>query len=235
MNYENLYHAFSNGSAMMSVTSNLLSLAASVLMIVASWMIFVKANEPGWAAIIPFYNQYVMFKIAGKKKLFWAYLVVTIVLIVLELVMIFSLIIFVIEAATQSRYEDVGASWIVFVLSLVGMMGCAIAVFIFRIFQCIGLANAFHLSGGYAVGLIFIPVVFYCIIAFNKNIAYAGHGPVMQVGQPYPPQYPYGMQNGPMQGYSANPYESMPQNQSQPMETNPYQQPIDQNNNWENN
>ena len=30
------------------------------------WKIFTKAGEPGWAAIIPIYNFYVMCKIAGK-------------------------------------------------------------------------------------------------------------------------------------------------------------------------
>ena len=35
-----------------------------VLMILAGlWKIFVKAGEPGWAAVIPFYNAYVLFKI----------------------------------------------------------------------------------------------------------------------------------------------------------------------------
>lgn len=38
-------------------------LAVAVLGIVAMWKIFEKAGEPGWAAIIPFYNLYVLFKI----------------------------------------------------------------------------------------------------------------------------------------------------------------------------
>ena len=41
----------------------LVSLCASILVIVATWYIFQKANEPGWAAIVPFYNRYVMYKI----------------------------------------------------------------------------------------------------------------------------------------------------------------------------
>ena len=40
-----------------------LSLAVSILVILAMWKIFVKAGEPGWAAIIPFYNLYILFKI----------------------------------------------------------------------------------------------------------------------------------------------------------------------------
>ncbi|MEZ4508200.1 MAG: DUF5684 domain-containing protein [Eubacteriales bacterium] len=42
---------------------SLLGIALGVLAIVALWKIFEKAGEPGWAAIIPFYNAYVLFKI----------------------------------------------------------------------------------------------------------------------------------------------------------------------------
>jgi hypothetical protein len=45
-------------------------LAVLVLMIAATWKIFVKAGEPGWAAIIPIYNFIVLLKIAGKP-LWW--------------------------------------------------------------------------------------------------------------------------------------------------------------------
>ena len=41
-------------------------LAVLVLMIAAMWKVFDKAGEPGWAAIVPIYNLYVMLKIAGK-------------------------------------------------------------------------------------------------------------------------------------------------------------------------
>ena len=35
------------------------------------WKIFVKAGEPGWASIVPFYNTYVLFKITwGNGWLF---------------------------------------------------------------------------------------------------------------------------------------------------------------------
>jgi hypothetical protein len=37
-----------------------------VIMIIAMWKVFEKAGQPGWAAIIPIYNLYVMTKIAGK-------------------------------------------------------------------------------------------------------------------------------------------------------------------------
>jgi uncharacterized protein DUF5684 len=41
-------------------------LALLVLMIAALWKIFVKAGEPGWAAIVPIYNLVVLLKIVGR-------------------------------------------------------------------------------------------------------------------------------------------------------------------------
>ena len=38
-----------------------------VLQIVANWKIYTKAGKPGWASIIPIYNQYVLFEIVGLK------------------------------------------------------------------------------------------------------------------------------------------------------------------------
>ena len=38
----------------------------TVLMIAAMWKIFVKAGQPGWAAIIPIYNWIVWCKIVGR-------------------------------------------------------------------------------------------------------------------------------------------------------------------------
>ena len=41
------------------------------ILIVANWKIFTKAGEPGWACFVPFYSQYLLFKIAwGNGWLF---------------------------------------------------------------------------------------------------------------------------------------------------------------------
>jgi hypothetical protein len=44
----------------------IIPLALVVFVIVAMWKVFTKAGQPGWACIIPFYNTYVMLKIAGR-------------------------------------------------------------------------------------------------------------------------------------------------------------------------
>jgi hypothetical protein len=37
-----------------------------ILVIVGGWKMYVKAGKPGWGVIIPFYNTYLLCKIAGR-------------------------------------------------------------------------------------------------------------------------------------------------------------------------
>lgn len=41
------------------------------LFIVCQWKIYVKAGEPGWAALIPYYNIWVLMKIACNNNILW--------------------------------------------------------------------------------------------------------------------------------------------------------------------
>lgn len=43
-------------------------LAFMVIMIAGFWKTFQKAGKPGWAALIPFYNFYVMLEIVGRPS-----------------------------------------------------------------------------------------------------------------------------------------------------------------------
>ena len=43
-----------------------LIIALAIFQIAAMWKVFTKAGQPGWAAIIPIYNIYIMTKIGGK-------------------------------------------------------------------------------------------------------------------------------------------------------------------------
>ena len=44
----------------------LFSLVVFLLYVVGAWKMFVKAGHPGWAAIIPIYNIYIILKIVGR-------------------------------------------------------------------------------------------------------------------------------------------------------------------------
>ncbi len=49
-------------------------------MIVSYWKLFNKAGERGWKCLIPFYNDYVRYKITWKPAVFWAILVLGILM-----------------------------------------------------------------------------------------------------------------------------------------------------------
>jgi len=41
-------------------------LVIAVVFIAGLWKVFTKAGQPGWAVLVPFYNLYILMKIAGK-------------------------------------------------------------------------------------------------------------------------------------------------------------------------
>ena len=74
-----LEQAVSEYSAQVAASSPAMtgfSIFASILGIIAMWKIFTKAGEPGWAAIIPFYNVYTLFKITWGNG--WKFLLLLI-------------------------------------------------------------------------------------------------------------------------------------------------------------
>ena len=50
-----------------------------VFIIAAMWKVFEKAGQPGWAAIIPIYNIYIMTKIGGKPGIWTLFCIIPIV------------------------------------------------------------------------------------------------------------------------------------------------------------
>ena len=124
IDYYNYYYEYS-APVYTSPVASIASLAISVLLIVAMWMIFKKAGKPGWAAIVPFYNIYTMYEIT------W------------------------------------GSGWR-FLMLLIPFYNIVVAIQ-----TQIKLAKAFGKSGGFAVGLIFLPYVFNPILGFD-DAAYLG-------------------------------------------------------------
>jgi len=106
----------------MNTGGSLICLAVAVLGIVALWKILEKAGEPGWGAIIPFYNAYLLFKITWGNG--WSFL----------------------------------------------LMLIPIANIVILIITMVKLARAFGKSSGFAVGLVFLSVIFEYILAFDNSV-----------------------------------------------------------------
>jgi hypothetical protein len=54
----------------------IITLIIAIPMIIAMWKIFVKAGQPGWAALVPIYNSYVLVQIAGLPILWFILMLV---------------------------------------------------------------------------------------------------------------------------------------------------------------
>lgn len=51
---------------MVGMLGSLVTLAIILVLVVANWKLFTKANQPGWACLIPIYNIYVWTQIVGR-------------------------------------------------------------------------------------------------------------------------------------------------------------------------
>jgi hypothetical protein len=120
-------------------------LIVCILLLVSNWKIFSKAGKPGWASLIPFYNLYIMSDIAfGNLSYFIAVLITGVV----------------------SFFGGFLDSSIL--SSLVGL-----ASFVIYIIYCVKLSKAFGRSGGFAVGLVLLPLIFFPILGLG-SAEYAG-------------------------------------------------------------
>ncbi len=154
----------------------LLLIALVVLLIASYWKLFTKAGEPGWMAIIPYANMYFLFKIAGKKNLFWWYLGISIVSVIVSFVSQIAMIGLNYETNSNVYYgsepEISGAAIITIIICTIVTLAAAIISLVIRILMSIGIAKNFGAGSGFAVGLIFLPYIFYPILAFSREYQY---------------------------------------------------------------
>lgn len=65
----------------------LIMVIVAIIMIVSYWKIFTKAGKPGWASLIPFYNLYTMFEVAGMSGWMFLLLLVPVANVVVMIMM----------------------------------------------------------------------------------------------------------------------------------------------------
>lgn len=125
------------------------SLIWYVLQVIARWKIFTKAGEKGWKAIIPVYNEFVMYKISWKTMFFW---------IMFALVVAGSL---VSSLAGTGQNANGVLLFLAFVL--------LIAACVIEIIQLHNLSKAFGHGAGFTVGLVLLNPIFMLILAFGSS------------------------------------------------------------------
>ena len=165
------------------LVSSIISTATVICMIVGMWKMFSKADKPGWAALIPFYQTWVWGSVvfANKKK--------TIVWLASEIIMVVLLgIVFVLAltsapATTSSMYPSrtmaysstppIQASGAVLVAGLLFMVSLAVYS-VLTLMAIIATAWSFGKRDGFAVGLIFLAPIFLLIVGFSQDAKYVG-------------------------------------------------------------
>lgn len=119
-----------------------------ILTVIATWKIFTKAGDAGWKSLIPIYNVYVLYKVAGVS--FWVWLMLPAV--------IYGLL----AGFVGNNYESINPFvGIVLFADLIYMIvgACKFAN---------GLAKSFGKGTGFAVGLFFFPNLFQLILGFGS-------------------------------------------------------------------
>ena len=149
------YSTYYTIMSMIDGFKSFINLAVMVLTIVASWIMYAKAGEHGWAAIVPFYSSYVKFRIAGKQKLFWGYLVASIASIAGCILLMYEIIASGLSVMTSSymgSYYDstygyagnrIGAHMGMLIFAVILIIAAMIAALVMNILCCVGLAHAF--------------------------------------------------------------------------------------------
>lgn len=94
-------------------------LALLVVSIVALWRVFTKAGQPGWAAIVPFYNYYLLLRIAGRPG-WW---------LLLGLVPVVNIVVYLVVAIDLARSFGRSELFGVFGLWLFSIIGLLILGF----------------------------------------------------------------------------------------------------------
>ena len=77
--------------AAMAGTYSLFGLVWAAILIASMWKIFSKAGQPGWAAIVPIYNYYIMLKVVGRPGWWIILLFVPLVNVVIALMVTYDL------------------------------------------------------------------------------------------------------------------------------------------------
>lgn len=74
------------GFAAMGLVPCVIWLAVFLLVVIGMWKMFEKAGQPGWGALIPIYNTYLLCKVAGRPGWWVILMLIPIVSLVIAII-----------------------------------------------------------------------------------------------------------------------------------------------------
>jgi len=155
-----------------------------VLGYICGWKTFEKAGQAGWKSLIPGYGAFISFKIFWNVGWFFAYIATAVV----------SSVISAIPAYTMEGE------------AVVAIMSVIVSIFaiVLNIMYTVKITHSFGRRGGFTAGMIFLPLVFYSILALGPD-KYIGPGGVSRE-IPENPQLPGSDNSGSNDGNYGNYY-----------------------------
>lgn len=132
-----------------------------ILYVIAYWKILVKAGEKGWKALIPIYNTYMMYKIVGMKSWFWYLIGIS---ICAEIMMAVDGYPYGVTA------EQMGTlTFAAHPMTMIALIGVSVIALIATIIYVRRTSKVFGHGVGFAIGLFFLPFIFWLILAFGSS------------------------------------------------------------------
>jgi hypothetical protein len=122
----------------------LIALVVAIFEIASVWKVYKKANQPGWASIIPVYSSWVEAKVGGKPGWLGLFIVATAIAISFMGS----------SAANSSKYAPIAA--ILWVIS-----------FLLYVYIFVGIANNFGKTKWFGLLLVILPFIGFPILGFG--------------------------------------------------------------------
>ncbi len=123
-----------------------LAAIVTIIVVISEWILWEKAKQPGWAAIIPVYATIIRLKVAGKPMTWLIWL--------MQFYLGYGF--YFLFLYTQNPF-----------FALI-YFASAVVRLIFTIMTLNGISKAFGKDEGYTVGLVFLPFIFLPILAFGQ-------------------------------------------------------------------
>lgn len=100
------------GGLLVAGITTIVMLALVLVLLAGLWKVFVKAGQPGWAAIVPIYNTYILLQIVGRPA-WW---------LLLMLIPFVNLVVFIIVYVDLAKAFGQGAIFALLILFGIGLL-----------------------------------------------------------------------------------------------------------------
>ena len=143
------------------------AMIATIIVFVATCLIYEDNDAKCWYLLIPFYNLYTKFKIFWNKNYFFVHLALSIVAFIAVLAVAVSAASIAFSSSNGIGYgmPEIAASLIVTIMvSIIIWFICITIIGIIEIILEYHLSKTYNFDGLFTVGLLLMPVVFYTIL-----------------------------------------------------------------------